>query len=578
MRSCWSRIGTGAPLQLATLDSLQEESMQSLAISRTPSAHDAPLTIGHILERGLAAATPSQEIVYGDRLRYTYATLAQRVARLAGALDALGVKPGSTVAIMDWDSHRYLECFFAVPMMGAVLHTVNVRISPEQVLYTINHAEDDVILVNAEFLPLLEGIRDKIRSGVRFVLINDGSSVPQSKIEFAGEYEAMLERAAPSFEFRQVDENTRATTFYTTGTTGLPKGVYYSHRQLVLHTFAVAAALGNAPHATFTARDVYMPITPMFHVHAWGLPYVATLLGVKQVYPGRYVPDVLIGLIGRENVTFSHCVPTILQMMLASPAQANVDLTGWKALIGGSALPVPLARAALERGVDIIAGYGMSETCPILTLSHLLPSMLDAPRDETVPYRCRAGRPIPFVQLRIVDAEMNDVAHDGASQGEIVVRSPWLTQGYLGEPEKSEELWRGGWLHTGDVGVIDQHGYVKIVDRIKDVVKTGGEWVSSLDLEDIILRAPGVAEVAVVGVPDERWGERPIALVVVKPGGEAPTEAAIRRHVEDHAQRGAISRYAVPDRVHFVDAIPKTSVGKLDKKVIRARLQDQPSR
>ena len=549
--------------------------MKSLAINRTPSAHDAPLSIGHILDRGLAAA-PAQEIVYGDRLRYTYATLGERVRRLATALDALGVKPGSTVAIMDWDSHRYLECFFAVPMMGAVLHTVNVRISPEQVLYTINHAEDDVILVNAEFLPLMEAIHAKIRPGVKLVLINDGGSMPESKIAFAAEYESMLARATPSFPFPHLEENTRATTFYTTGTTGLPKGVYYSHRQLVLHTLATMAALANAPHATFTARDVYMPITPMFHVHAWGLPYVATMLGVKQVYPGRYVPDVLLGLIGREKVTFSHCVPTILQMMLGSPALAGVDLRNWKVIIGGSALPVPLARAAVERGVDVIAGYGMSETCPILTLAHLLPRMLGAPLEESLPYRCRAGRPIPFVQLRIVDAQMNDVAHDGASQGEVVVRTPWLTQGYFGEPEKSEELWRGGWLHTGDVGVIDADGYLKIVDRIKDVVKTGGEWVSSLDLEDIILRVPGVAEVAVVGMPDERWGERPIALVVVKPAqGEPPTEAAIRRHVDDYAQRGAISKYAVPDRVHFVDAIPKTSVGKLDKKVIRAKLSEE---
>ena len=548
--------------------------MKSHAIARTASAHDAPLTIAHILANGVAAA-PAQEIVYGERLRYTYAKLAERVRRLASALDALGVKQGSTVAVMDWDSHRYLECFFAVPMMGAVLHTVNVRISPEQILYTINHAKDAVILVNAEFLPIVEAIHGKIRPGVKLVLLNDGAAKPKSTLEFAAEYESMLERADPSFAFPALDENTRATTFYTTGTTGLPKGVYYSHRQLVLHTLAVTAALGNAPHASFTTRDVYMPITPMFHVHAWGLPYVATLLGVKQVYPGRYVPDALLALIGREKVTFSHCVPTILQMMLASPALANVDLAGWKVIIGGSALPLPLARAAVERGVDIIAGYGMSETCPILTLAHLTPQMVGQSHDETLPYRCKAGRPIPFVQVRIVDGEMNDVARDGASQGEIVVRSPWLTQGYLGEDQKSEELWHGGWLHTGDVGVIDEHGYVKIVDRIKDVVKTGGEWVSSLDLEDIILRAPGVGEVAVVGIPDERWGERPVAFIVVKAGADArPTEESIRRHVNDYAQRGAISKYAVPDRVHFVDAIPKTSVGKLDKKVIRARLAE----
>jgi fatty-acyl-CoA synthase len=314
----------------------------------------------------------------------------------------------------------------------------------------------------------------------------------------------------------------------------------------------------------------------MFHVHAWGLPYVATLLGVKQVYPGRYVPDVLLGLIRREGVTFSHCVPTILQMMLASPAAPDVDLSRWKVIIGGSALPVALARATVERGVDVIAGYGMSETCPILTLAHLRPHMSEWDVERCVPFLCRAGRPLPFVQLRIVDAQMNDMAHDGVSQGEVVVRSPWLTQGYLGEPERSEELWRDGWLHTGDVGVIDADGYLKVVDRIKDVVKTGGEWVSSLDIEDIILRLPGVAEVAVVGVPDDRWGERPVAFVVGKKEG-MPSEDAIRRHVADFADRGTISKYAVPDKIYFVDAIPKTSVGKLDKKVIRAKLLEPAS-
>ena len=547
--------------------------MKELAMSRTASADAAPLSIGQILAYGLAKA-PAQEIVYADRVRHTYATLAERVSRLASALSELGVGPGATVAMMDWDSHRYLECFFAVPMMGAVLHTVNVRISPEQVLYTINHAQDDVILVNAEFLPLLEAIHPKIRPGVRLVLINDGAAAPQSKLAFAAEYESMLQRAEPAFAFPQFPDDTRATTFYTTGTTGLPKGVYYSHRQLVLHTMAVSQVLATAPHATFRAEDVYMPVTPMFHVHAWGLPYVATLLGVKQVYPGRYVPDTLLGLIAREGVTFSHCVPTILQMMLSAPASQHVNLGRWKVIIGGSALPVALARVAAERGVDIIAGYGMSETCPILTLAHLRPHMLAFDAERRLPYLCRAGRPIPFVQLRVVDADMNDVLHDGASQGEVVVRAPWLTQGYHGEPERSEELWRGGWLHTGDVGAIDTDGYLKIVDRIKDVVKTGGEWVSSLDIEDLILRMPGVGEVAVVGVPDDRWGERPVALVMAKAGAATPTEDSIRRHVTQFAEQGVISKYGVPDRVYFVESIPKTSVGKLDKKVIRAKLPD----
>jgi fatty-acyl-CoA synthase len=297
------------------------------------------------------------------------------------------------------------------------------------------------------------------------------------------------------------------------------------------------------------------------------------MLGVKQVYPRRYVPEILLELIRREGVTFSHCVPTILQMMLGKPELHDVDLSRWKVIIGGSALPLPLARVAAQRGIDIIAGYGMSETCPILTLAHLRPHMNDWDAERRLPYLCRAGRPIPSVQLRIVDTQMNDVVRDGTSQGEVVVRAPWLTQGYLNEPERSEELWRGGWLHTGDVGVIDEEGYLKIVDRIKDVVKTGGEWVSSLDIEDIILRVPGVAEAAVVGVPDDKWGERPVAFVVLKSAqGRLPTEDAIREQVGEFAGRGAISRYAVPDRVYFVDVIPKTSVGKLDKKVIRAKL------
>lgn len=545
--------------------------MKELAIVRTASACNEPLLIGSILAEGVRNA-PAQEIVYGDRLRYTYSTLAERITRLASALAELGVRPGSTVAMMDWDSHRYLECFFAVPMMGAVLHTVNVRLAPDQVLYTINHAQDDVILVNAEFLPLLDSIRPRIRPGVRFVLMTDEPTHPPADVGFATEYEAMLAAAEPAYDFPALDDAARATTFYTTGTTGLPKGVYYSHRQLVMHTLATSHAFANASHATFTASDVYMPITPMFHVHAWGLPYVATMLGAKQVYPGRYVPEALIGLIRHEGVTFSHCVPTILQMILGKLEQHDIDLAGWKVVIGGSALPLVLARAAAERAIDVVAGYGMSETCPILTLAHLTGHMQEWDRERKLPYLCRAGRPIPFVQLRIVDERMNDVIRDGVSQGEVVVRAPWLTQGYLHETGRSEELWRGGWLHTGDVGVIDGEGYLKVVDRIKDVVKTGGEWVSSLDLEDIIQRIPGVAEVAVVGMPDEKWGERPVALVVRKSNSADPNEQTIRDHVAEFAGRGAISGYAVPDRVHFVEAIPKTSVGKLDKKAIRAAL------
>lgn len=544
-----------------------------LTIRRTPSAYDYPMLIGSLLASGVRRA-PDQEIVYADRCRMTYRDLERRVGRLASMLAAQGVRPGDTVAVMDWDSHRYLECFFAIPMMGAVLHTVNVRLSPEQILYTINHAEDDVILLNREFAPILAEIHDRIDNrDTRIILIDDGDQSDISAFDIAGEYEALLAAADPDYPFPRLDENTRATTFYTTGTTGLPKGVYFSHRQLVLHTLAGRAAFSGCDQGALKDTDVYMPITPMFHVHAWGVPYQATMLGVKQVYPGRYDPATLLKLYVTEKVTFSHCVPTIIQMLLGAEAAKAVDLRGWKVIIGGAALPPPLCRAGLERGIDIYTGYGMSETCPILTLAQLPPELAQADIDTQVKYRCMTGRPVPMVELRIVDGDMNDVPHDGVSQGEIVVRAPWLTQGYLKDPDNSEVLWAGGWLHTGDIAVMDADGWVKITDRIKDVIKTGGEWVSSLEIEGLVLQHPGAAECAVIGVPDAKWGERPLALVVKKPGADID-EQSVKDLVMDFATRGVISKYGVPDRVKFVDALPRTSVGKLDKKKMRAEMAD----
>ena len=538
-----------------------------LSIQRSASAVEPALVINRILEAGVRKA-PNQTITYNGR-DYTYREFEERVHRLAGALAAQGTKPGDTVAVMDWDTNRYLEAFFAIPMMGAVLHTVNVRLSPEQILYTINHAKDDAILVNSEFLPVLEELKDRIEPVKTYILLDDDGVKGSDSLPLAGEYEALLADAPARYAFPELDENTRATTFYTTGTTGLPKGVYFSHRQLVLHTFAGRNTMSGVGQGRFNEDDVYMPITPMFHVHAWGIPYMATLMGVQQVYPGRYEPATLLKLLVSKKVTFSHCVPTIIQMLLQAEAAKSVDLSGWKVIIGGSALPKALAMGALERGIDIYTGYGMSETCPLLTLAQLTPELENADLETQADYRTRTGRPVAMVQLRIVDGEMNDVPHDGKSQGEVVVRAPWLTQGYLNDPEKSEELWAGGWLHTGDVAVMSDDGWLKIVDRIKDVIKTGGEWVSSIDLEGLVLQHPGVGECAVVGVPDAKWGERPVALVVKS--GDADEES-IKALIADYAEKGIISRYGIPDRVIFVDALPRTSVGKLDKKKMRAEM------
>ena len=537
-------------------------------IEPTPSAYAYPLLVKNLLHSALRSA-PNQEIVYRDVRRYDYRTLEQRIGRLANGLASLGVKPGDVVGVLDWDSHRYLECYFGIPSMGAVLHMVNIRLTPAQILYTINHAEDDVLLVHTDFLQMLEGIKDRIERVKTIVVLSDGGPVPATTLGITAEYEALLAAAAPECDLPDFDENTRATTFYTTGTTGLPKGVFFSHRQLVLHALATAATLGCcAEQGRLHRADVYMPITPMFHVHAWGLPFVATMLGIKQVYPGKYAPDILLGLIQQEGVTFSHCVPTLLQMMLSSPRGAEVDLRGWKALIGGSALSKGLAKAAMDRGIDIWAGYGMSETGPIVTVTHLTPEMLAGDADQQLDMRTRAGRPAPLVDLRIVDPEMNDLPSDGKSAGEIVVRAPWLTQGYLKDAKNSEVLWEGGYLHTNDIGTIDPAGYVQITDRLKDVIKTGGEWMSSLEIEDIISQCDGVQEVAVIGVPDAKWGERPLAIVVAK---DDLTEDAIKAHLGDFAERGVIPKWAIAQRIILTDTIDKTGIGKIDKKALRAR-------
>ncbi len=537
-----------------------------LASAHTDHAENAyayPLLVKQLWHAPLAIAG-DQEIVYRDRQRFTYRELRVRVSRLANLLTTLGVEAGDTVAVMDWDSHRYLEAFYAVPMMQAVLMTANIRLSPEQLLYTLNHSQAKVLLLNSDFAGVLAEIAPRLESLRRVVWISDDDVGFGATPLVAGEYEALLANAAPDYDFPDFDENTRATTFYTTGTTGLPKGVFFSHRQLVLHTLSAMAALASpAGGQRFHRGDVYMPITPMFHVHAWGLPYVALQLGVKQVYPGRYIPAQLLRLIASEGVTFSHCVPTILQMMLGDSSSSSVDLSRWKVVIGGSALPAGLVNEAAQRGIDVFGGYGMSETCPLLAIAQLHPVLGDTEGARETHFRCKAGAAVPLVELRTVDAEMRDVE----GEGEVVARAPWLTQGYTRQPEASRELWRGGWLHTQDIG-FKEEGYLKITDRIKDVIKTGGEWVSSLAVEDLISRHESVAEVAVIGMPDEKWGERPLALVVARERSNVE-EAEIKRFVGSFADSGIISRYAVPSRVVVVESIARTSVGKLDKKLLR---------
>jgi fatty-acyl-CoA synthase len=544
-------------------------------IERTASAYSYPLLIKQLFQAPLVN-NPSQEIVYRDQLTLSYQTWRERVNRLAGALTSLGIKAGDTVAVMEWDSHRYLEMYYAIPMLGAVLHMINVRLSPEQMVYTIEHAEDDVIICHADFLPLLETIKGRIADGRKFILIKDNGEVNSQHIHFEGEYETMLAGASPEFDFPELDENTRATTFYTTGTTGLPKGVYFSHRQLVLHTLASLAALASPAHGRMHRGSVYMPITPMFHVHAWGIPYMATYMGIKQVYPGKYAPAILLNLLLKHKVTFSHCVPTILNMLLKAPEAAQADLSNWTCIIGGAALPKALAIEALKRGIDVLGGYGLSETCPVLSISHLTSEELELSSEEQAQIRCRTGKPIGLAQIRVVNEQGKDVPQDDKTPGEIIVRAPYLTQGYLKDHVHSEKLWQNGWMHTNDVACVDAGGSIRITDRTKDVIKVGGEWLSSLEIEDVIGKHESIDEVAVIGVPDVNWGEIPLAIVVKKQNTEL-NDREIIQLVKGSVDSGVLPREAMLLKLHQTGTIDKTSVGKMNKRALREKFAEGPT-
>ncbi|MBB6479335.1 fatty acid--CoA ligase [Spirochaeta isovalerica] len=537
-------------------------------ISKTESAYEYPLLIKQLFLAPVEDR-PEEQIIYRDETAISYRLWRERVHKLANALESVGVTHGSTVAMLDWDSHRYLECYYAVPMMGAVLHMINMRLSPEQLAYTIEHAEDDVIICHADFLPLLEAIKGRIAEGRKFIIIDENGVVTDSALKIEGEYEVMLAEASSHYDFPDFDENTRATTFYTTGTTGLPKGVYFSHRQMVLHTLVNTVSLSSpSVQGRMHRESVYMPMTPMFHVHAWGIPYIATYLGIKQVYPGKYEPAMLLKLLVTHKVTFSHCVPTILHLILKSPAAAQFDLSNWSVIIGGAALPKAMTLMALERGIDVFGGYGMSETAPVLSISHLSSAETELPPEEQAALRSRTGKPVGLTQLRIVDEEGKDVPRDDKTPGEIIVRSPYLTQGYLKDNVHSEKLWEGGWLHTNDVACINEQGSVRIVDRTKDVIKVGGEWLGSLEIEDVIARHEGVSEVAVIAFPDDQWGEVPMAIVVTAEGAEV-SESEVKQTVKASVDSGVLPREAITLKVRFADAISKTSVGKTNKVALR---------
>ena len=540
----------------------------------TDTFYNYPLLIKQLLISPLSS-NPNQEIIDDHGIGFNYKDLNKRICTLSNALYDIGIKKGDTVGVMDWDTTRYLECFFSIPMMGSILHTINIRLSEQQILYTINHAEDDAIIVNSDFIPIIDNIRDKFTRPVKIIV----AGTEKINIEFEGpkvstyNYDSFFQNYNSNFNFKDFDENTIATKFYTTGTTGDPKGVSYTHRQLVLHSlgFIAGSSVSNYSHR-FHNEDVYMPLTPMFHVHGWGFPYMATLLGVKQIYPSKYEPEKLLKLIKKENVTFSHCVPTILQMILNTNKKLKFDLSNLKLIIGGSAMSKNLAIEAKNQGVNVVSAYGMSETCPFLTIAQIPSQNKNTEESELIKLKCKTGKPGPLVELRVVDKNLKDVPRDNKSTGEVVVRAPWLTKEYIKDREASKKLWEGGYLHTGDVGYLDETGSLIITDRIKDVIKSGGEWISSLQIEDIVLKCKGVKEVAAIGIEDKKWGERPIIIVsTVEDENNLDTAKIIKQSIKIQIDKGFLSKWAMPDKIEFVRDIEKTSVGKVNKKLLRKK-------
>jgi fatty-acyl-CoA synthase len=519
-----------------------------------------PLTIAAIFRHGRAAYGDSEVVTLTEDgvERARFSDIADRLTRLASALSRLGVRPGDRVATFLWNTQPHLEAYLAVPSMGAVLHTLNIRLAPSEVAYIISHARDKVILVDADLVPgLARALPLLTHQPERFIVV--GHADTRALGDNVLSYDALIADAPRSFDWPELDESSAAAMCYTSGTTGQPKGVVYSHRSTWLHTMAqcMGSTLG------ICERDTILPIVPMFHANAWGLPYAAWMSGADLLLPSRFAnPAGICRLIAAAPPTIAAGVPTVFRDIIAHAESHEVNFSTVRAVLcGGSAVPAALIAKFEERfGVPIYQGWGMTETSPLAALS-IPPKRGDG--RTPVQYRAMTGRILPGVEMRIVDDGGREQPWDGTSEGEIEVRGPWVTGSYFGEP--TPEKFHDGWLRTGDVGCVDRSGFIRITDRAKDVIKSGGEWISSVALENLIMAHPSVAEAAVIGVPDDKWGERPLACVVKK-AGQTIDIAALCAHLDDK-----VARWWLPERWAFVDEVPKTSVGKFDKKVLRAR-------
>jgi fatty-acyl-CoA synthase len=527
-----------------------------------------PLLLTDFMYRA-ARYFPKTEIVSvypGGVFRYTYTDWFRRTCQLAHALGSLGIKKGDRVASFALNNHRHFELYFGVPGVGAVLHTLNIRLSPEHLVYIVNHAEDRIIFVDEDLCFLLEPVMDKLKTVERYVILSQTGTMPQTKLSPAVLYDDLIKEFPEQYDFpMDLNENTPCLICYTSATTGDPKGVVYSHRGLVMHSYAATATLHPQE------GEAIMVIVPMFHANAWGAPFVCAMMGLKPVFPGRQTLDMktICHMIKAEKVNYAYGVPTIW-MMLHNYLEAGGehDFSSVRLFAsGGSALPIHLMESFEKKyGIpSMVQGYGATETSPLVTMSIPKSHMSNLGVDEKIKIKATAGMPIAGLQVKIITSEGKEARMNNEDMGEILVRGPWIASEYFKDPETSSRIFKDGWFHTGDIGVQNEEGYITLVDRVKDMIKSAGEWISSIDLENTIMQHPKVLEAAVIGIPHEKWQERPCACVVARP----EHKDTIKKEDIIKFLESKVAKWWLPDEVVFLNEIPKTSVGKFSKKDLR---------